>query len=262
MTVTSALIVFVAATLAGALNSVAGGGSFISFPALLFTGVPPVAANATNSVALWPAGVASAFAYRKEMRQSRGHMIALSTASFVGGAIGAILLLKTNDTTFVKLIPYLLLLATAVFTFGGMVAKKLRARAASNQSSSSGSKSDGSMALGWGTVVQLVISLYGGYFGGGMGIMMLATFSLMGMTDMHAMNGLKTLLGTMINGVAVLAFIVAGAVAWGPGVIMVAGGTLGGYVGAAFARKMDPVWVRRFVLAVAWGMTVYFFFKY
>jgi uncharacterized membrane protein YfcA len=261
LTVSSSLIVLVAATFAGALNSVAGGGSFISFPALLFTGVPPVAANATNAVALWPAGVASAFAYRKEMRQSRAHMIALSTASFVGGGVGAILLLMTNDTTFVKLIPYLLLLATAVFTFGGMVAKKLRARAASHKSGE-GEKGDGSIALGWGTVVQLVISLYGGYFGGGMGIMMLATFSLMGMTDMHAMNGLKTLLGTMINGVAVLAFIVAGAVAWGPGVIMVVGGTLGGYVGAAFARKMDPIWVRRFVLVIAWGMTVYFFFKY
>src|SRR3954462_2352534 len=106
LTLETIVFLFVAGALGGALNSVAGGGSFISFPALLFTGVPPVAANATNSVALWPAGVASAYAYRKEMRQSRRHMIALSTASFVGGGVGAILLLMTNDTTFVKLIPY------------------------------------------------------------------------------------------------------------------------------------------------------------
>jgi uncharacterized membrane protein YfcA len=248
----SAFLLFVAAALGGALNSVAGGGSFISFPTLLFTGVPAVAANATNSVALWPAGVASAFAYRKEMPASRATLVALGGASFVGGVLGAVLLLKTSDTTFVHLIPYLLLLATLVFTFGAPITAKLRARAATE-------KREVTMALGWGAILQLVISLYGGYFGGGMGIMMLATLSLMGMTDIHAMNGLKTLLGTIINGVAVVAFIVAGAVAWGPGLVMVVGGTAGGYAGASIARKLDPKWVRRFVLVVAWGMTAYFF---
>jgi uncharacterized membrane protein YfcA len=254
----------VAAALAGALNSVAGGGSFISFPALLFTGVPPVAANATNSVALWPAGVASAFAYRNEMRQSRAHMIALGGASFVGGVLGAVLLLRTSDTTFVRLIPYLLLLATLIFTFGAPITAKLRAmgaKAGRDGARDSRDSREVTMALGWGAILQLVISLYGGYFGGGMGIMMLATLSLMGMVDIHAMNGLKTLLGTIINGVAVIAFIVAGAVAWGPGLVMVVGGTAGGYAGAAVARRLDARWVRRFVLVIAWGMTAYFFAK-
>ena len=207
-------------------------------------------ANATNSVALWPAGVASVFAYRNDIDEPRRTMVTLGAASFAGGVLGAVLLLRTSDTTFVRLIPWLLLLASLVFTFGGMVAARLRRR---------------ERPLGLGlpavAVVQLVIALYGGYFGGGMGIMMLAALSLMGMTNIHAMNGLKTLLGTFINGIAVVAFVVAGAVAWGPGLVMVVGGTAGGYAGAAVARKLPAASIRRVVLVVAWGMTAYFFAK-
>jgi uncharacterized membrane protein YfcA len=246
-------LLFISAALAGALNSVAGGGSFISFPALLFTGVAPVAANATNSVALWPAGVASAFAYRSELTQPRATLVALALASFVGGVAGALLLLWTSDTTFVHLLPFLLLVATLVFTFGGMLTARLRSNDRAGTTTT--------MPLAGAAVLQLAIALYGGYFGGGMGIMMLATLSLMGMTNIHAMNGLKTVLGTVINGVAVVAFIVAGAVTWGPGLVMIVGATAGGYAGAAVARKLDPRWVRRFVLAIAWGMTIYFFAK-
>jgi uncharacterized membrane protein YfcA len=250
VTIAELALLFLAAALGGALNSVAGGGSFISFPALLFTGVSPVIANATNSVALWPAGVASAFAYRKDMNQPRAQLLTLGASSLAGGAIGAVLLLRTRETTFVHLLPFLLLTATLVFTFGGSITNRLRASRSTDASRS---------ALASGAIFQLVISVYGGYFGGGMGILMLATLSMMGMADIHAMNGLKTLLGTLINGVAVVLFIIAGKVAWTPGAVMIVGGTLGGFVGASIARRIEQVWVKRFVLVVAWGMTAYFF---
>ncbi len=252
MTLSITALLFGAAFLAGALNSVAGGGSFISFPALLFAGISPVVANATNTVGVWPGGVASAYAYRNDLEQPRAVLIALSAASFVGGGAGALLLLHTRESTFVRLIPWLLLLASAVFTAGGRVASELRAR---------GVRGDGRFALAGTTLFQLVVSIYGGYFGAGMGILMLAALSMMGMTNIHAMNGLKTILSTLINGVAVVAFILAGAVAWGPAVVMIVGGIAGGFLGAKLARRVAPGTVRKLVLGVAWGMTIYFFVK-
>src|SRR6266849_1585553 len=129
MTILQAFLLFMAAILGGTLNSVAGGGSFISFPALIFTGVPPINANATNTVALWPGSVASTGAYRKELlSQNRVIMLVLSITSLIGGVLGAILLLNTSQATFVRLIPYLLLLATLLFTFSGPIMTRLRAR--------------------------------------------------------------------------------------------------------------------------------------
>jgi uncharacterized membrane protein YfcA len=240
-------MLFFAAAAGGAINSVAGGGSFVSFPALLFAGVAPVPANATNSIALWPGSVASAFAYRRELGDARRELLPLGVAGFAGGLAGSVLLLRTSDRAFVLLIPWLLLFATLLFSFGGRVARRI------------GSGAPASIAAA--SVLQLAVSVYGGYFGGGMGIMMLAILSILGMTDIHKMNALKTLLGALVNGVAVVAFVVAGAVDWTPGVVMIAGGTLGGYVGAAAARQVDPKHVRWLVMAVAWSMTVYFFVK-
>jgi uncharacterized membrane protein YfcA len=252
----SVVLLFVAALLAGALNSVAGGGSFISFPALLFTGVPDVVANATNSVAVWPAGVASAVAYRKDMKQPLGTMLSLGGASLAGGWVGARLLLHTTDAQFDALLPWLLLLATLVFTFGGKVSARLL------KNKPEGSKvalGPSPRALMVGGAFQFLIAIYGGYFGGGMGILMLATLAMMGMSNIHAMNGLKTLLGTLINGIAVVEFVRAGKVAWGPGVVMIVGAVIGGYAGAALARKVAPARVKRFVMVVAWVMTAVFF---
>jgi uncharacterized membrane protein YfcA len=247
VTLAAGLGLFLAAAVGGALNSVAGGGSFIAFPALLFAGVAPVPANATNTIALWPGAVASAFAYRRELREVRHEAIPLGIAATVGGVVGSLLLLHTRESTFVLLIPWLLLFATLLFSFGGHVAQRV----------SQGRKAPLAAAV----AVQLLISVYGGYFGGGMGIMMLAVLTLLGMTHIHRMNALKNALGTLINGVAVVAFIVAGAVAWTPGVAMIAGGMLGGYTGAAGARRLDPRHVRALVLVIAWGMTAYFFFE-
>ncbi len=248
MSIATAFLLFCAAALGSAINSVAGGGSFIAFPALLFAGVPAVPANATNSVALWPGSVASAFAYRRELAGSRRELVPLAVAGFAGGVVGSLLLLRTSESSFVRMVPWLLLFAAVLFTFGGPVARRLGSRG-----------KGGGGSLGAAVVAQLVVSVYGGYFGGGMGIMMLAILSVLGMTDMHRMNAMKTVLGALVNGVAVVAFVVAGAVAWGPGLVMVVGGTLGGYGGAALARKVDAKHVRRVVLVVAWSMTLYFF---
>jgi uncharacterized protein len=206
-------------------------------------------ANATNTVALWPAGLASAFAYRHDLPGPRSTLIVLSVASLVGGIAGALLLLKTSETTFVHLLPWLLLVATVLFTAGKRLTSKIRMQSTSRR------------ALAGVALIQTVIGVYGGYFGGGMGILMLATLSLIGMTNIHAMNALKTILGAVINGVAVLAFIIARAVAWLPGSVMVVGGILGGYVGATLARRVAPERVRTFVGVVAWAMTIYFFVR-
>ena len=241
------VLLFAAAAIGGGMNSVAGGGSFVAFPALLFAGVPPVPANATNTIALWPGSVASAIAYRRELADVKRELLPLGVASLLGGLAGSMLLLHTAEHTFVLLIPWLLLFATLLFTFGGPLARRI----------TGGRRAP----LALGVCVQLAISVYGGYFGGGMGIMMLAVFTLLGMTHIHRMNGLKNVLGTLINGVAVVAFVLAGAVQWAPGVVMIAGGMTGGYVGAAVARKVDPKRVRTLVVFVAWGMTLYFFVR-
>jgi uncharacterized membrane protein YfcA len=240
-------LLFVAAAVGGAINSVAGGGSFVAFPALLFAGVPAVPANATNTIALWPGSVASAVAYRRELGDVRRELVPLGAASLLGGAAGSILLLRTSDRTFVLLIPWLLLFASALFSFGGAMTRTLRG--------------GGQASLRVAVAAQLFIGLYGGYFGGGIGIMMLAVLSLLGMADIHRMNSLKAVLGALVNGVAVIAFVVAGAVAWAPGGVMIAGGIAGGYAGAAVARRVKPSLVRRLVLVVAWAMTGYFFLR-
>jgi uncharacterized protein len=243
---------FLAGALGGALNAVAGGGSFIAFPALLFTGVPPIPANATNTIALWTAAAASGGAYRKRLDVPRRVMIPLLAASLAGGLAGAFLLLKTPAHTFMRVLPWLTLGATLLFAFG----KKL----AGGRQSIIEHEASGA-ALAGATLFQLAVAVYGGYFGGGMGIVMLAMLAALGMTDIHAMNALKSVMGFVINGVAVVTFIIAGAVYWKHGIVMIVGAILGGYLGAHYAMKMPQVWVRNFVVLVGAGMTAYFFWK-
>jgi len=247
LTISTAALLFVAAIIGGAINAVAGGGSFLCFPALLLAGIPPIAANATNTIALWPGSVASTVAYRRELRGMHRELVALGLASLAGAWAGAALLLRTSSRLFVLFIPWLLLFATLVFAFGGAIGRRLIR--------------DARAPLGLAVIVQSAIAVYGGYFGGGMGIMMLAVLSFLGMSELHRMNALKTVLATTINGVAVVVFIAAHAVAWTPGLIMVVGGVAGGYGGAAMARRVDPRTVRRLVLAIAWATTLYFFAK-
>jgi hypothetical protein len=248
----SAIVLFVAGMLGGALNAVAGGGSFVAFPALLFVGVPPIPANATNTFALWVGTTASGGAYRGRFHLSRRVMIPLVATSIVGGLLGALLLLNTPANTFMKVLPWLMLGATLLFAFG----KKLsRGRA-------SGLAHDASTAaLVGASIFELVVAIYGGYFGGGVGIMNLAMLAALGMTDIHAMNALKVLLGAVINGVALVTFIAKGAIVWPHAIIMTIGAILGGYCAAHFAQRLPQAWVRTFVLLVGTGMTIYFFAK-
>jgi uncharacterized membrane protein YfcA len=252
LTLETILFLFFAGALGGALNSVAGGGSFIAFPALLFTGVPPIPANATNTIALWTAAAASGGAYRKELDVPRRVMIPLLAASLLGGLAGAILLLKTPAQTFMRVLPWLTLGATLLFAFGKKLARGRKSILEHEATS---------RALAAATLFQLAVAVYGGYFGGGMGIVMLALLAALGMTNIHAMNALKSVMGFVINGVAVVTFVIAGAIYWKHGIPMIAGGIAGGYVGAHYAQKVPQAWIRIFVVLVGMGMTVYFFWK-
>lgn len=260
MSLVQAVLLFIAALAGGALNSVAGGGSFLVFPTLIFAGVPPINASATTTVAMWPGSIASIGAYHKEINtQDRRLTLVLTGASLLGGILGAIVLLNTPQITFEHLIPFLLLLATALFAFSGSLTRTLRGLLARRtDSQQTGITWRGLSGL---AVVQLVIATYGGFFGGGIGILMLATLSVMGMENIHAMNGLKTLLASFINGIAVVAFVIAHAVYWPEAIVMVVGAIIGGYGGGYFARQLDPQLVRRFVIVVGCALTVYFFIR-
>jgi hypothetical protein len=179
-------------------------------------------------------------------------MVPLLCASLVGGLAGAFLLLKTPAHTFMRVLPWLILGATLLFAFGKKLAGK---RVSVIEHETTGA------ALVGATVFQLVVGVYGGYFGGGMGIVMLAMLATLGMTDIHSMNALKSVMGFVINGVAVVTFIIARAVYWKHGGIMILGAIAGGYFGAHYAMKLPQVWIRYFVVAVGAGMTVYFFWK-
>jgi uncharacterized protein len=246
------IFLFAAGALGGAINAVAGGGSFVTFPALLFTGVGPVAANATNTLALWIGVTASGGAYRKHLNISRRVMIPLILTSVVGGLAGAILLVKTPAQTFLRVVPWLLLGATLLFAFGKHLTGRLAA-GISHESSNA--------AVAGASVFELGVAIYGGYFGGGMGIMNLAMLSALGMTDIHAMNALKVVLAGVTNGVATLTFIAAGAILWPQAIVMTLGASLGGYSAAHYAQRLPQSWIRLFVLLVASAMTIYFFVR-
>lgn len=235
------------------MNAVAGGGSFLTVPALLVVGMPAINANATSTVALWPGSVASTGAYRREL-QTQGAILKLfAGVSLVGGLIGALLLLRTSNEVFEQLLPYLLLAATGLFAFSPRLQQLAR-------------RSGGSMLTNPRdrvrvTLIQFAISVYGGFFGGGIGIMMLATLSLMGLDNINEMNALKTLLAVLINGIAVVTFVIAGAVNWPYALLMVGGAILGGYGGAAVARRIKGSYVRYFVVVIGIVVTIYLFLR-
>jgi uncharacterized membrane protein YfcA len=266
MSLLQGIALFLAAVLAGALNSVAGGGSFISFPTLLFTGVPPIQANATNTAALTPGSIASILPYRADLAHEKRDVLLYSVVSAAGGVLGAILLAKTPPTLFQRLIPFLLLVATLIFSFGGSIASAFR-RSNDQTSDVESATSQGDTALLRGPAVvvagalavQFVISLYGGYFGGGIGIMMLAGFSLLGMTNIHQMNALKVVLASIINGVALIAFASLGLVWWPQAILMAVGAIVGGWGGATLAHAVPPRAVRLFVIVVGFVLSIYFF---
>lgn len=234
------------------MNAVAGGGSFIAFPALVFTGVPQIPANATNTVALWAGIVFSGGAFRDRLDVPRRVMIPLLVTSFIGGVAGAFLLLKTPEHTFAKVLPWLMAGATLLFIFGKKLARG-RPSSISHEATMA--------AITGASVFELGVAVYGGYFGGGVGIVNLAMLAAIGMTDIHAMNALKSVLGSAINGVAVVVFILKGAVYWPQAIVMILGAAAGGYFGARYSLRLSPALIRWFVIVVGTGMSIYFFVK-
>ncbi|MGL6047093.1 MAG: sulfite exporter TauE/SafE family protein [Vogesella sp.] len=249
MTLTIALGLFAAAFAAGALNAVAGGGTLITFPALVAAGVPPIVANATSSVSQWPGYLASSLTFRRELSGQRA-MVGMSAASLLGGLAGGWLVTVVSPRLFDVLIPWLILLATAMFAFSTTLTRWMSQHAANVGRSTS--------AL---LVGQFVVSIYGGFFGGGMGIMMLALYSLFALDTLTRMNALKTWLSVLISGVAVLTFIVAGLVDWPAALVMLAGTVLGGVAGARLARRLPALWLKRVVVALGSVLTAAFFWK-
>ena len=248
----TAIYLFLAGALGGAINAVAGGGSFISFPALLFTGVAPIPANATNTLALWVGTAASGSAYKNRLKLPRRLMVPLVISSMLGGLAGALLLIRTPSRTFLHLLPWLLLGATLLFAFGRHLTRHFTLAITHDASLA---------AIIIAAVFELAVAIYGGYFGGGIGIMNLAMLAALGMTDIHAMNFLKVVLGSIINGVATATFIATRAIVWPQALVMTAGALLGGYASAHYAQKMPQVWIRRFVILSGAAMTVYFFYR-
>jgi uncharacterized membrane protein YfcA len=276
MTPADLLLIGAGGFAAGAVNAVAGGGTFFSFPALLAVGLPPVVANASNSVALWPGSLAGAWAYRQELAAYKRYLLPMGVASLLGGASGGLLLLAAGDARFAALIPWLLAFATLLFAFSPQLStlvKKMRrgsdvvapaasATAPMAESVAAAESPTGHGAgspIGW--FIQLLVSIYGGFFGAGMGILMMASLAIDGHEDVQHINALKNLLSAVIYSVTVVTFIVAGAVSWPHTLAMLLTASAGGYAGARLARKMQGPWLRRIVIAVGGALTLYYFDK-
>lgn len=267
---THGLVLFFASALAGAVNSVAGGGTLLTFPALLWTGQLATVANATSTVALWPGQLSSLWGYRKEIGENRDAILRLALPSFVGGTIGALLLLKTPNSIFASLVPYLILLATVLFIVQEPLARRQKAKAArAALPEGEGAPAAGKQGIepanrdfltpaAWVGVMifQLFVAIYGGYFGAGIGILMLAALGFMGFTNIHRMNGLKNINGLCINGVAAAMFIFSGKVQWHIALLMAAGSIFGGYSGAGIARKIGQKNVRKIIILIGLGLAL------
>lgn len=240
-------VLLAAAIGGGAANALAGGGTFLAFPALLFVGVPPIASNATSSFVLNPAGYASAWVYRDRLIHGRTFQLAMALTAMAGALAGGELLLHTSEHRFERLIPYLMLAATLLFSF----AERLRAAASTR---ATGSTRALPMLAG-----QLVIAIYGGYFGAGMGVLMLVLYAVAGGMDVHTASGLRLLCGTLINTVATILFAVRGVVVWSLGIPMMLACIAGGYCGAKLVRSLDAKKARTTILVYAWAITIWLF---
>lgn len=289
-----------AAFAAGLINSIAGGGTLVSFPALLWTGRDPVLANATSTVALWPASLAGAYGFRREQKGGARFFLLFAAPSLAGGILGAVLLLRTPSHTFARLVPFLILFATLLLAVQEPLSRRLRGarregegtrvderrgarvderrgagaderggagvgeRAGAGVDERGGAAHAGETSRAWwagALVFQFFVGVYGGYFGAGIGILMLAALGLLGFTDIHRMNALKNLLALCINGVAALYFVASGAVIWADVLVMTLAAVAGGYSGARLAYRLGRRFVRLAVIAIGLAMSISLFFK-
>jgi uncharacterized membrane protein YfcA len=252
--------VIVAAFLAGALNAVAGGGSFLSFPAMLSIGLGPIQANATNTVALWPGQLTSIAGYRDEVRKHRGLALWMASAGLVGGSVGAIILLHTPAKTFLDLVPWLLLFAALTFAVSGPVMKQIERRKGLrivDPESEIGRKRNY-----WPlAIATTVVCFYIGYFGAGAGFLIISLLSVFGFQDLNEMNAMKVVSTTMANGMACILFAFSGKVEWRYCLAAMVTCGLGGYLAARLAQRLNPAFLRGLVVAIGLGMAAYFFWR-
>ncbi|HET7452411.1 MAG TPA: sulfite exporter TauE/SafE family protein [Thermoanaerobaculia bacterium] len=237
---------------AGVMNALAGGGTILTYPTLLFLGESAIVANATSTVALWPGAAASMWGYRREVATHREWLTTLLVPSLLGGAVGAVLLLRTPTKSFERLAPFLILFATLLFLAQGALSRSSRKAAAQP-------RSRGRLVAA--LLFQFGVAIYGGYFGAGIGILMLATLGFLGLSDIHAMNGLKNFFGMCINAVAAAYFVFRGAVEWPAALVMTAGAIAGGYGGARFARRIGKAKSRAAVAVIGFGIAIVLFVR-
>ncbi len=242
------VLLFLAGLVGGALNAVAGGGTFITFPALVASGIPVVMANATSTIAAMPGYFSAAIGFLPELRQiERRLLVRLTLQTVIGGIIGSGLLLVSSNEIFAILVPFLLLGATLAF----ICAAPLRNWAARNRN----------LVTPFGVGTMLPVAIYGGYFNGGLGIVLLALFSLWGMTDLHQMNGLKNWLSFAISVIALVIFAAGGQIAWFACIVMSVGTIIGGYLGAPLSRRIPIPVLRALIAVIGFGMTAVFFWR-
>src|SRR6266550_6353804 len=247
MSLPNMLMMIAAAFAAGVINSIAGGGTLITFPVLIWLGLDPKVANATSTVALWPGLFGGLFGYRRELENSSAILLRLGVISVIGGAIGAWLLIWTPSPTFARLVPFLILFATLLFMAQGTINRRLRLQPIIAEP-----------RMSWwlgASVFQFFSSMYGGYFGAGNGILMLAAMGLLGLHDINRANGIKNFLGICINSIAVVSFAVTHLVVWNDALLMAVAALAGGYFGAKMAVRVAQVAVRRAIIAIGFVIT-------
>lgn len=242
---------FLAGMLAGGINSVAGGGTLISFPSLVAFGEPEIISNATNTAALWPGSLSGALGYRKDTPIQRNLLLLLAIPSFIGGLMGAAILVFTAPAVFRRVVPFLVLFATLMLASQDIISRRLRR--------SSGDEHITAAGRVWGILFQFFVAAYGGYFGAGIGILMLGSFSVMGLRDIHKMNAMKTPLAAIINVTAFVFFAYKGLVAWYLALLMMVGAIIGGYAGARLAKHVNPRSLHYVVVAIGLIVSVWFF---
>ncbi len=247
MTIISVLLLFLAGLVSGIINAIAGGGTFLTFGAMTLAGLPPISANATSSVVQFPGYITSALAYKDTVVREWKALAVLSVVSVIGSLAGALFLLSLSNPSFSRLVPWLLLAATALFAAG----PKLRPAASVERPPNSP----------FGIVIHLITSVYGGFFGAGMGIMMLASLGLATGGDYHRLNAIKNFLSIVIALVALLVFTAGGAISWLHAIIMLPGAGLGGYFGVYAAKRVPQQWLRFAVIAVGLFLAGYYFFR-
>jgi uncharacterized membrane protein YfcA len=243
----------IASFLAGVLNAMAGGGSFLSFPAILGVGVLPIQANATNTVALWPGQFTSIAAYWQDLKANLRLVLPVCSAALLGGLAGAIILLHTGQATFMALVPWLLLVASGLFAVSGPVSAWLRRKRVSAE----GTRPN--LLPLW--IAVAVVCVYIGYFGAGAGFLLMTALAIFGIQNFNQVNALKVIATTCANGIAVVTFIVEKQIVWKYCLLMMVTAAVGGYLGARYARRMNPRFMRALVVLIGLGMAAYFFWR-